>query len=278
MPARAATMRLAGREAGRVMTEQEFAIVFDLDGLLVDSEPVQAEAFNEVLGRRGHRLQDEDFIELVGYSTYDNWATLRRRFSLPETAEELLIEKDVAYHALLATFLRPMPGAIDLVRALAQAEVPMAVASSSPRRDVLLSLQAVGLIPRPCDEGGRVSPVPSSAAAKTAPECSRSSARDFGSFEHIVTADDVERTKPAPDLYLEAARRLGRQPRRCVALEDTGAGLEAACAAGMPCVAVPHRYTTGHDFSRAARIIESLADLTPADLRALVRHPTIRPG
>lgn len=114
----------------------------------------------------------------------------------------------------------------------------MAVASSSVGKDVRASLQAVGIL-------------------------------HF--MEHVVTADDVQRTKPAPDLYLLAAERLGIPPAQCVALEDAGPGVLAATTAGIRCVAVPNIYTKRHDFARAALVVESLETLTPQTLMALVK-------
>jgi HAD superfamily hydrolase (TIGR01509 family) len=117
----------------------------------------------------------------------------------------------------------------EIVEALAGARVPLAVASSSPRVDVHLSLESVGLA-------------------------------HF--FARVVTADDVVNTKPAPDLYLEACRGLGLPPGRCVAFEDSGAGVQAATAAGLACFAVPHAYTRKHDFSKAVAVLGSLREIS----------------
>jgi len=213
---------------------QVSGIVFDVDGLLVDSEPLQARAINGVLARHGIHLGEEEFTELVGMQTRDNFVLLKARYGLPETIEELLAAKAELYLALVKTDLRACEGAVDLVKALKAQGVPLAVASSSPRRDVHLSLQAVGLS-----------------------DC----------FLHIVTAEDAPRPKPAPDLYLEATRRLGLDPACCIAFEDSGAGVVAATSAGLTCYAVPHKYTRDHDFSRAAAVLGSLREVCASALQ-----------
>ncbi len=215
-------------------------VIFDLDGLLVDSEPLQAKAFNVVLAKHGIFLEEEDFAELVGIQTIDNFRTLRRGHGIPESVDSLMAGKDAAYHRLVATDLVALPGACELVLGLHATGVPLAVASSSPRKDVHMSLEAVGL-----------------------DHC----------FPIVVTASDVARTKPAPDLYLLAAERLGIPPQRCIALEDSSAGLQAATAAGLACVAVPNIYTRSQDFADAVAQLGSLEELTPSRLLELASFP-----
>ncbi len=222
----------AGPDSRRTMRRKDFGVVFDVDGLLVDSEPLQARAINGVMARHGIHLGDEEFNELVGTTTRDNFVLLKARYGLPESVDELLSAKAVLYLELVRTDLQACDGAVDLVRALHGMGVPLAVASSSPRRDVHLSLEVVGLA-----------------------DC----------FLHVVTAEDVAHPKPAPDLYLEAVSRLGLAPGQCVAFEDSGAGVQSATSAGLTCYAVPHRYTRDHDFSAAAAVLGSLRDVRPGD-------------
>jgi HAD superfamily hydrolase (TIGR01509 family) len=208
-------------------------VIFDLDGLLVDSEPLQARAINGVMARYGIRLGEEEFTELVGTTTRDNFVLLKARYGLPESVDELLAAKSDIYLELVKTDLKPCEGAVELVRAFRAMGVPLAVASSSPGRDVRLSLEAVGIA---------------------------------GCFAHVVSAEDAPHPKPAPDLYLEAVRRLGARPEECVAFEDSGAGVRAAASAGIACYAVPHRYTRDHDFSAAVAVLGSLSDVQASEL------------
>lgn len=211
-------------------------VIFDLDGLLVDSEPLQAKAFNVVLAKHGIHLEEEDFAELVGIQTIDNFRMLRKRHKIHETVDSLMARKDLAYSELVATDLVPCPGARELVLGLHREGVPLAVASSSPRTDVEMSLATVRL-----------------------DHC----------FPVVVTATDVARTKPAPDLYLLAAKRLGIPPDRCIALEDSSAGLQAAVAAGMACIAVPNIYTRNQVFGHAVAQLGSLEEIDSGRLLEL---------
>ena len=127
--------------------------------------------------------------------------------------------------------MQPMRGIRTLVDALADAGVPTAIASSSPARWVVAAVERAGLL---------------------------------GRFRTIVTADDVTRRKPAPDVYLEAARRLGVEPAQSIAIEDSGPGIASARAAGMKAIAIPHWLTEGHDLSAADLRVAHAGDLGPS--------------
>lgn len=214
-----------------------FGVVFDLDGLLVDSERVQALSFNVALAPHGVVLDDEAFGRLVGFSTRRNFEDLARLHpALAPHIASIHAAKDRAYRDLVDAEMRPMPGAVDLVRRLASAGIPIAVASSSPRVDVVACLRRIGVL----DVLSTVSP-----------------------------GDEVAHPKPAPDVYLRAVGMLGLPGSRCVAIEDAGAGVDAAKAAGMACVAVPNRYTLGNDFGRADAVVSSLEDVTIDRLESL---------
>jgi HAD superfamily hydrolase (TIGR01509 family) len=213
-------------------------VVFDLDGLLVDSERVQAIAFNVALAPHGVVLSDDEFACFVGYSTRQNFLDLAARHPhLAPHVPAIHAAKDRAYRDLVDAQMRAMPGAVELVRTLHEAGIPMAVASSSPREDVVACLRRVGL---------------------------------DGWLALVSPGDEVARTKPAPDVYLRAVGMLGMPASACVALEDAQAGVESARAAGLRCIAVPNRYTRGNDFGRADACLPSLEDVTLPFLVALV--------
>jgi beta-phosphoglucomutase-like phosphatase (HAD superfamily) len=128
------------------MQKAAWAVIFDLDGVLVDSEPLQVKAFNVALAPHGISLTDEDFLDLVGLSTEENFRVIRQRHSIAESVGDLLVRKNAAYQALVRSELEASAGAPALVRELAARRIPIAVASSSPRSDVLLSLESVGLL------------------------------------------------------------------------------------------------------------------------------------
>ncbi|MFH8444405.1 HAD family hydrolase [Streptomyces sp. NPDC018026] len=184
------------------------SVIFDLDGTLVDSEPNYYEAGRRTLAEYG--VPDftwADHEAYVGISTQETVADWRRRYGLRATVEELLAVKNRHYLGLARTSARAYPEMRKFVELLAAEGVPMAVASGS-------SPEAIGTI-----------------LARTGLDAH---------LRTVVSADEVARGKPAPDVFLEAARRLGADPARCVVLEDAAPGAAAAHAAGMRCIAIPY--------------------------------------
>jgi beta-phosphoglucomutase-like phosphatase (HAD superfamily) len=180
------------------------AVVFDMDGLLIDSEPAWEEAIDAFCGRRGQRYTREDAAACMGRGIPFVAAYLAETYRWP-------LEAEAQVQAICEEFAARVPaaagckGAAELLAGL-RGVYPLALATSSPR---WLAEAALG--PR-----GWLS-----------------------SFDAIVTGGDVTRLKPAPDIYLEATRRLGQPPGRCVAFEDSPVGCQAAEAAGLFVVAVP---------------------------------------
>ncbi|MFJ8494330.1 HAD family hydrolase [Streptomyces sp. NPDC094038] len=194
------------------------AVIFDLDGTLVDSEPNYYEATRQLLA--GHGVTDYAWAEhelLVGISTLETVALLRDRHGLRPPVAELLAEANRRYLELARTRTRAYPEMRKFVELLAAEGVPSAVASGSSPEAIEAILAGTGL----------------GAYLRTA-----------------VSADEVPRGKPAPDVFLEAARRLGAAPADCVVLEDAAPGVAAAHAAGMRCIAVPY---VAHAAERADR-------------------------
>jgi beta-phosphoglucomutase family hydrolase len=183
------------------------AVIFDLDGTLIDSEPNYYLADRQLLARYGVDFTEEDKRRYIGGSNMDMMNDLVRRYSLAATPEALAAEKNQIYLALAEAntpIYAPMKRFLDLLVARG---VPVAVASGSAPEVIARLLKAVGL-------------------AEV--------------FEHVVSAEEVARGKPAPDVFLEAARRLGVPPHTCVVVEDSRPGVEAAHRAFMRCIAVPY--------------------------------------
>ncbi len=181
-------------------------VIFDLDGVLLDSEPLHVEATNQVLQRFGKHLTVQENAQFMGLADPEYWAALLRYFGLEGVAiEPLLREKARVYSNLVKTRpLKPFPGIPELLEALRHAGCRLAVASSSRLEDIETVLRRLGL-------------------------------RDF--FDAVVSGEEVPRSKPDPAIFLEAARRLECNPENCVAIEDSLNGLRAARAAGMRAVA-----------------------------------------
>jgi HAD superfamily hydrolase (TIGR01509 family) len=178
-----------------------------MDGLMVDSEPLSRQAWDEVLHDYGRSMDDATYHRIVGRRTLESAGIVSAAMALPLPAEELAAAKIARWELIWRRGLPPMPGLMTLCEELATRRIPWAVATSSPRQYAEAVLQQLGL----------------------AQFCSA-----------LAGGDEVLRGKPAPELYLLAARRLGVEPARCIALEDSVPGARAAQAAGMRVVAVPY--------------------------------------
>jgi HAD superfamily hydrolase (TIGR01509 family) len=184
------------------------SVIFDLDGTLVDSEPNYYEAGRQTLAEHGVRdFSWTDHERYVGISTQETVADWIERYGLRASVEELFTAKNRRYLELARSSTRAYPEMRKFVELLAAEGVPMAVASGSSPEAIEAVLAGTGL----------------DAHLRT-----------------VVSADEVPHGKPAPDVFLEAARRLGADPAACVVLEDAAPGAAAAHAAGMRCIALPY--------------------------------------
>jgi len=184
------------------------AVIFDLDGTLVDTEPHYYEAGRQVLAEHGvPGFSWTDHERYVGISTLETVTLWKREYGLRASVEELLAAKNRRYLELARAATRAYPEMRTFVELLAAEGVPMAVASGSSPEAIEAILAGTGL----------------DAYLRT-----------------VVSADEVERGKPAPDVFLEAARRIRVAPADCVVVEDAAPGAAAAHTAGMRCIAVPY--------------------------------------
>ena len=201
------------------------AILFDLDGLLVDSEPHSLASWRAILSARGVRLDPAVSERMFGLRQIEAARMLVEVYSLADQPSLLGREKEEYQLRHLDGQIKPMPGLYELLNEIDRRELRTAVASSGARPYVNAVLQAVGLT---------------------------------GCFRAIVTGDDVVNGKPAPDVFLAAARAVQTDPQYCLVLEDAPAGVQAAKAAGMRCAAVPNAHTRVLDLSSADIIFPSL--------------------
>jgi HAD superfamily hydrolase (TIGR01509 family) len=206
------------------------AIVFDLDGVLVDSEQVWDEVRQGVVAERGGQWPADATTAMQGMSTPE-WSAYLAGLVPGGTAEQLAKQVIGAMADRYRERVPLLPGAVDAVRALS-ARWPLAVASSSPPELIAVVLAAAGVADR---------------------------------FRVTVSSEEVSRGKPAPDVYLAAAERLGVDPATCVAIEDSSNGLRSAAAAGMTIVVVPnpHFPPPADALALAAATVPTPKDLTP---------------
>ena len=203
------------------------AVIFDMDGVLADTEPIHEVTTQALVARRGGALSSSDYAAFTGVTIAETWRLLAERFGFTDSLAGLTAE----YESILIRGLREglvaAPGAIKLVTTLRQGGVPVALASSSTRRvvDAVLSAIALGI-----------------------------------GFSAVVCGDDVCESKPHPEIFFEAARRLGITASACVIIEDSLAGMRAGRRAGMTVVGLQSRYTLGFSLP-ADLVVDSLTDL-----------------
>jgi HAD superfamily hydrolase (TIGR01509 family) len=204
------------------------AILFDLDGLMFDSEPHSLASWEAVLQERGVVLDQLTIDSILGRRIDATARTLIDKYHLPDTVHGLADAKTAYQIAHLAGNVKPMPGLIELLDEIDRRGLQKAIASSGIRRYVEAVLRVNDL---------------------------------FDRFSVIITGDQVAHGKPAPDVFLAAARALNVEPQHCLVLEDAPTGVQAAKAAGMMCLAVPDRSVAQLDLSQADRVVTSLRDV-----------------
>ena len=201
------------------------AVVFDNDGLLLDTEVAWTIAEQALFRAHGSVFTDEHKREIIGCSAAAAAVKLERMLELPGEGATLMAELHERVMASLADGVDPMPGAEALLDALVEDGRPLALASNSRRDFVALALEVSGLADR---------------------------------FDVVLSAQDVEHPKPAPDIYLAACSALGAEPSRCAGLEDTQTGLTALRAAGLYAIAVTS--LGGVELEGADLVVSSLVD------------------
>ncbi len=201
------------------------AVIFDMDGVITDSEPFYNEAVNEVLRPLGHVLTEDDHRAIMGSSIDYTWEYVIQRFGLQDDVRRWKRQYDGAVLRILKAKAEPAPGLYALLDRLEAKGLKLALATSSQRNwaDAVVARLKV-----------------------------------TGRFPVIATTEMVPSAKPAPDLYLLTASLLGVPPARCLAIEDSPRGITSAKAAGMTTVAVRSQAVSHLDISAADRIIDSL--------------------
>jgi HAD superfamily hydrolase (TIGR01509 family) len=204
------------------------AILFDMDGVLMDSEPLHLRATQFVLGDRARSFTERDNLAFVGATDPEMFRVLRVLFDLETTTAELVSRKRAHLLALIRAEGRPLPGVPEVPLRLRETGLRLGLVSASSRPVIDAVLKALEL---------------------------------DRAFDTVVSGDEVARGKPAPDGFLMAARRLAMDPARCLVVEDSRNGVLAGKAAGMTVAAVPGPTTKGQDFSPADLILPSLEAL-----------------
>lgn len=222
-----------------------FGVIFDSDGVIVDSEPFSLAAFRQAMEEQGVFLNDDDIMANCGLTDADIVRYVSEKFGINADLDLFHARKQELYQEMiLSGNLKACDGATELLSKLEGEHIPFALASSGSVSKIRLNLTRVGLWDR---------------------------------FPIKISGEDMERGKPHPDIFLASAKRLNLEPDRCVVIEDSLNGIEAAHRAGMKCVAVIGAFSrerlSGADF-----IIDSLSSLTVDKLKYLIHDKNFSKG
>lgn len=207
------------------------AVLFDMDGVIINTEPIQSKAFEVVLREYGKQpiFNKTGVIQKVGVREKENWDFIKTVHGLEEDTTILMRKRSKIFLEMLGQKLTPQLGLMDLVLMLDKHHIKMAVASSSAFDHIETVLSGLDI-------------------------------RRY--FTAVVSGQFVPRGKPYPDIFIEVAKELAVNPRYCLVLEDSQTGVEAGKAAGAKVIAVPNEFTVDQDISKADLVISSLQDIT----------------
>ncbi|MEK3734844.1 MULTISPECIES: HAD family hydrolase [Paenibacillus] len=205
------------------------AFIFDMDGVIIDSEPLHFEVDIQVMNDFGTSITREKLEQYVGMTNPEMWASIKDEYRLTQSVSEI-IEYQLSNKISILTSkeMEPIEGIRELLDALKANGIPAAIASSSPPVFIEAVLRKFGL-------------------------------QDH--FDAVVSGEEVEKGKPAPDVYLKAAELLGVEPQHCMVLEDARHGVAAAKAAGMTCIGFVNPNSGNQDLSQADHIVKSVSEV-----------------
>jgi beta-phosphoglucomutase len=212
------------------------AVLFDMDGVVIDSEPLWSKAEQQLLARRNLVYSPQLKAVMMGRDSSEAVDFLIKHYDLQESLGDVVEERNQLIAGLFRQSLRPMPHALQLVRSVRAAKIKTGLASSSPKELVDLALGRLNIT---------------------------------GLFDLILSGDQVVHGKPAPDIYLTAARELGVSQENCLVIEDAPHGVAAAKAAGMCCLAISTSANES-ELEAADRVVKSFHEVNLQSLRKLM--------
>jgi beta-phosphoglucomutase len=217
------------------MGDVPIGVIFDMDGVLVDSAAAHLQSWQTLARHRGIELTAQQFARTFGQRSSE---IIAQHFGLtdPDEIRELDHEKEAIYRDLIRGRVPEMPGAVRLVRGLHAAGLRLAIGSSAPPENVALVLDELGIKPF---------------------------------IDVVVTGPDVERGKPDPQVFQIAAKRMSLAPSNCLVVEDAPAGIEAARRGGMHSIALTGSHNAAA-LNGADRVVESLSQISSAVIRSLI--------
>jgi beta-phosphoglucomutase-like phosphatase (HAD superfamily) len=203
------------------------AVIFDMDGLMLDTETMLKPCFQSATAEIGCVVDDQLYDSLIGLGAAETFAVLQTTFGDSFRPDAIRDRIRILWAERVKTGIPRKDGLDEVLDLVESYRIPTAVATSTEAEEAEMSLRTAGL---------------------------------WGRFNALVTGDQVRQGKPAPDIYLEAASRLGVEPHRCVALEDSSPGVLAAHRSGMRVLMIPDRCAPSHEALAVARVFPSLRD------------------
>lgn len=204
------------------------AVIFDMDGVIVESEDAHIKAEKQIMLERGVNISSDELHEYTGSTAHFMFAKLREKYKLKDSVEALETKKEMILLKLVQNDIEPVAGVLILIKRLNLRNIKLAVASGSSKQVINCLLEKLQIATL---------------------------------FDAVVGAGDVQRSKPAPEIFLAAARRLNVRSEECVVIEDANLGVQAAKQAGMKCVGYKNLHSGNQDLSEADFIIDSFLDL-----------------
>ncbi|MBF0545804.1 MAG: HAD family phosphatase [Candidatus Riflebacteria bacterium] len=217
------------------------AVIFDMDGVLADTEPAYIEVNRKFLTSSGIDFSNLDYSEFIGMAAPRMWSRLKEMFLLPQSLEWLIANEKNNFFSYIQqlSFLAPIPGIPETLRQLRSEQIKIGLASSSFRKNIDQILKKTEL-------------------------------NSF--FEKITSGEEVENGKPAPDIFLLAAQKLNIQPNFCLVIEDSNNGVQAAVKAGMTCVGFRNPTSENQDLSVAKLLIDDFSQNSIEAIFELLRE------
>lgn len=210
------------------------AFIFDMDGVIIDSEPIHFDVDIRTMSYLGAPISQEQLERFVGMTNPEMWAIIKDEYNLTQSVDEIIdYQLSTKLTQLRELDIEPIEGIRELIADLSNHQIPMAIASSSPKlfiNEVLLKFQLQSY------------------------------------FDFVVSGEEVAQGKPAPDVYLEAARLLDVRPSDCIVLEDSRNGITSAKSAGMKCIGYVNENSGNQDLSAADLIVTSIKEIIVKDL------------
>lgn len=205
------------------------AVIFDLDGVIVDSEPMHFQVDQRVLAQCGLTADGNLLNPYVGVSNPEMWTDLKEKLNLELSVEDLLqLQSKLKIEVLNETKINAIDGVRELITGLKENKLALAVASSSPRFFIEAVLEAIEI-------------------------------KEF--FDVIVSGEEVAKGKPYPDIFLKTAELLNVNPKECVVIEDSANGIRASVSAGMKCIGYANPNSGVQDLSNASAIVDSICKI-----------------